>query len=64
MQLWKEDGIGQPKLSMGVPNPIPFCLIWGNDKLRASEKKRFINNKILKYIQFWNLGMSKDDSYF
>ncbi len=37
--LWKEDGIGWPKLLVGVLNLILFCLIWGNDGLRASEKK-------------------------
>ncbi len=48
---------------MGVSNPIPFCSIWGIGELRASEKERFISSKILKYIEFWKLGMSKDDSY-
>jgi hypothetical protein len=52
MRLWKEDSIGWPKSLMGVLNLIPFCLIWGNDELRASEKKRFINSKISKYIEF------------
>jgi len=64
IQLWKEDGIGRPKLPMGVPNPFPFRLIWGNDELRACEKESFINSGILKYIEFWKLGMLKDDSYF
>ncbi len=30
IQLWKEDGIGQPKLLARVLNPIPFRSIWGN----------------------------------
>jgi hypothetical protein len=44
IRLWKEDDTRQPKLPMGVSNPIPFCSIWGNDELRASEKERFISN--------------------
>jgi hypothetical protein len=47
-----------------VLNPIPFCPIWGNDELKASEKERFISSEILKYTEFWKLGMSKDDLYF
>ncbi len=62
--MWKEDGTGWPKLSMGVSNLGPFRPIWGNDELRACEKKMFINRGISKYIEFWKLGMSKDDSYF
>jgi hypothetical protein len=50
--LWKEDGTRQPKLLVGVSNPIPFCLIWGNDELRVGEKERFISSEILKYIEF------------
>jgi hypothetical protein len=46
-----------------VPNLVPFRSIWGNDELRASEKEMFISNKISKYIEFWKLGMLKDDSY-
>jgi hypothetical protein len=48
IQLWKEDGIGQPKLSTGVLNPFPFRSIWGNDELRASENEMFINSGISK----------------
>jgi len=55
--LWKEDGGGQPKLLMGVPSLVPFHPIWGNDESRVGEKESFINTKISKYIEFWNLGM-------
>jgi hypothetical protein len=48
---------------VGVLNPVPFHLIWGNDELKACEKERFINSKILKYIEFPKLGMLNDDSY-
>jgi hypothetical protein len=49
IQLWKEDGIGRPKLSMGVSNPVPFHPVWGNDELRACEKEMLINRGISKY---------------
>jgi len=44
--LWKQDGIGWPKLLARVPNPIPFPLIWGNDELKVGEKERFISSGI------------------
>jgi hypothetical protein len=64
LQLWKEDGTRWPKLLARVLNPVPFRSIWGNDELWTCEKKRFINSIISKYIEFWKLGMSKDDLYF
>jgi len=48
----------------GVPNFVPFCLIWGNDELKACEKERFISSEISKYVAFYKLGMLKDDTYF
>jgi hypothetical protein len=35
----------------------------GNDELRACEEEMFINRGISKYIEFWKLGMSKDNLY-
>ncbi len=61
--LWMEDGTRQPKLWVGVSNLVPFHLIWGNDKLKACEKERFISSEISKYIKFKKLGMFKDNSY-
>ncbi len=63
IRLWKEEVVGQTKLPTGVPNPISFCLIWGTDELKVGEKEKFISSMILTYIEFWKLGMSKDDSY-
>jgi hypothetical protein len=37
---------------VGVPNPIPFRPIWGNDELKVNEKERFISIGISKYIEF------------
>ncbi len=59
--IMKEDGIGQPKLLVGVLNLVPFRLIWGNDELRACEKEMVIISEILKYIELYKLGMSKDN---
>jgi len=64
IQLWKEDGIGHAKLLVKVLNLVPFCPIWGNDELEVGEEERFVNSGISKYIEFWKLTMSKDDSYF
>ncbi len=50
------------KLLAWVSNPIPFHSIWGIDELRSCEKERFISSEISKYVEFWKLGMSKDDS--
>jgi hypothetical protein len=61
--LWKKDVAKWPKLSTGVPNHIPFHSIWGIGELKASEKERFISSGILKYVEFWKLGMLKDDLY-
>jgi hypothetical protein len=63
IQLWKDDVVGQLKLSVGVSNPIPFCLIWGVDELKVGKKERFINSGILKYVKFWKFRMLKDDSH-
>ncbi len=62
IRLWKEDGTGRAKLLAKVPNLVPFCPIWGNDEQGVGEEERFIGNKISKYIEFWKLGMSKDNS--
>jgi hypothetical protein len=51
------------KLPTKVSNIVPFHPIWGIDELKVGEKNKFISNKILKYTEFWKLGMSKDDLY-
>jgi len=45
------DDQGHPKLPNGIPKPIPFRPIWGNDVLKSVEKKRFINIGISKYLK-------------
>jgi len=37
IQLWKVNLDGSPKLSIGVPNLVPYCPIWGHDALRFVE---------------------------
>jgi hypothetical protein len=51
------------KMSTRVLNLVPFRPILGNDELRVGEKEKLISYGILKYIGFWKLGMSKDNSY-
>ncbi len=50
-------------MSTRVLNLVPFRPILGNDELRVGEKEKLISYGILKYIGFWKLGMSKDNSY-
>jgi len=43
--LWQVDDLGHPKLSEGLPNPIHFCLIWGNGATKSINKEKNINDK-------------------
>ncbi len=61
--LWKKD-VGWAKLPwQGFRYLVPFRPIWGIDELRVGERERFISSRISKYVEFWKLGMSKDDLY-
>jgi hypothetical protein len=51
---------GRPKLLSGIPKPVPFHPIWGNDASKSVDKERFINNGISKYLKFWKLNILKD----
>ena len=31
IRLWKEDVDGKPMIPCGLPNPIPFRWLWGNE---------------------------------
>jgi hypothetical protein len=57
------DDQGHPKLPSGIPKPIPFLPIWGDDVLKSVEKERFINSGISKYLEFWKLSILKDEMY-
>jgi hypothetical protein len=57
------DDQGHPKLPRGIPKPIPFHPIWGNDVLKSIEKERFINVGISKYLNFWKFNILKDEMY-
>jgi hypothetical protein len=61
--LWQVDSSSCPKLLSKVPKLVPFHLIWGNYALRSIEKDKFTNIGILKYVEFWKLGMSMNDIY-
>jgi len=51
------------KLPQRRPNPIPFCFIWDNDATKSIEKEIFINGRLSKYVEFWRMGMCKDETY-
>ncbi len=61
--MWKFDNQGCPKLPSGIPKPIPFHPIWGNDASKLVEKDKFINSGISKYLKFWKLNILKDEMY-
>jgi hypothetical protein len=47
------------KLLTRVPDLVPFHPILEIDELKVGEKERFINNGILKCIEFWKLGCQR-----
>lgn len=59
--LWQVDNLGHLKLSQGLSNLVPFCPIWVNDASKSIEKDKIINNGLSKYMEFWRLGMWKDE---
>jgi len=61
--LWECDDEGCPKLLNGIPKPVPFCPIWGNDTSKLMEKDFFFNNGTLKYLELWKLNILKDETY-
>jgi hypothetical protein len=42
---------------------VPFHPSWGNDATKVVEKQIFIIVGISKYLEFWNLNMSRDPKY-
>jgi hypothetical protein len=50
-------------LPHGLPNLIIFHLIWGNEATKLIEKEKFINNGVPTYVEFWKMGMCKDETY-
>ncbi len=61
--FWQANAKGPPKLLMGMPSPIFFCLIWGNDASRFMEKENFIIIKTYKFVEFSRQDIVKDDTY-
>lgn len=71
IRLWKQDADRKPMIPSGLPNPVPFKWLWGDevpssinnqDKARekvskALEKRSFIKSRIQGYIEFWQAGM-------
>ena len=70
-RLWQSDAEGRPMIPSGVPNPVPFRRLWGDedpsstgnaDKARekvtkALDKRSFIKSGLQGYIKFWEYGM-------
>jgi hypothetical protein len=54
---------GRPKFLVGVPKPVPFHPIWGEDASKFVEREKFIKGGISKYLEFWKLRVSKDGIY-
>jgi hypothetical protein len=52
IQLWKAFANGFPKLLIGVPSLVPYCLIWGHDKVKLVDKEKFIGVGLSKYVEF------------
>ncbi len=63
IQLWKVNVDGSPKLPIGVPNRIPYCLIWGHDVVRSWEREKFISAGLSKYVEFWKQGIEQNTTY-
>ncbi len=55
--------VGRPKLPIGVPKPVPYHPISGEDASKFVEREKFIRGGISNYLEFWKLGVSKDDIY-
>jgi hypothetical protein len=51
-KLWKVNPNGSPKLPIGIPRLVPYCIIWGHDALRFVEKENVINVGLPKYMKF------------
>ncbi len=52
IRLWKVNPDNSPKLLIGVPSPILYHPIWGNDASRLMEKTNFISFGLFKYMDF------------
>ena len=77
IRLWKEDANGKLMIPSGLPNPVPFRRLWGDevpssvgnpDKarkkvLKALEKRSFIKSGIQGYIEFWEHEMRESSGF-
>lgn len=76
-RLWKADEDGNPKIPSGVPMPVPYKRVWGDETpsatgnqekakekaSKAQEKKALIKSGIRGYIEFWERGMAKCEGF-
>jgi hypothetical protein len=61
--LWQVDNSGHSKLPQGLPNLSPFHPIWKNDTTKSIEKEKLINDGLFEYVEFWKMGICKDETY-
>jgi hypothetical protein len=63
LPIRKANPYGSPKLPMGIPSHVLYCPIWGNDPLRSTEKQKFINVGLSKYMDFRKVGITQSATY-
>jgi hypothetical protein len=52
IRLWKANLDSSAKLLIGVPSPILYHPIWGNDASKLVERKKIISFGLSKYMDF------------
>jgi hypothetical protein len=55
--------LSHPKLPQRLLDLVLFCPLWGNDATNSIDKEKFINGGLFKYVEFWKMGMCKDETY-
>jgi len=65
IRLWgkKEQDLWGFETTTKTSKSYSFCLIWENDATKSIEKEKFINGRLSKYVEFWRMGMCKDETY-
>jgi hypothetical protein len=63
IRLWKVNPNNSPKLPIGVQGFVLYHPIEGNDALRLVEKEKFISSRLLKYVNFWKVGIMQSSTY-
>jgi hypothetical protein len=76
--MWRADGSGRPRIPEGDPDLVSYKPLWGEVEVnptkrnaekeilnvsKSIEKKGFIINGIVEYIQYWRSGMARNARY-